>query len=116
MGVRGVFGCGNECCERKGVGQCGRVGAVAYSALHYLRGELASGREDEAARLREAEGSFMRRGVHLGHDLVQHWEEKRSSLARASLRAGHQVAPRESDGDSVPLHRRRPFIPSRLNL
>ena len=43
----------------------------------------------------------------LAAHLVEHGEEEAARLARARLRARHQVAPRHAHRDRVALHRRR---------
>eukprot|EP00965_Chrysotila_dentata_P213581 6187709-Pleurochrysis_carterae.AAC.6 len=85
----------------------GRALHEALRLAEYLGGQLARRCQDEAAWLGAAVVWRRAALLQLGHELVQHGEEEGASLARARLRARHQVAPRQADGDRVALHRRR---------
>ena len=77
--------------------------AVVAHALLDLRRELARRREDQCA---DAARPFVRRRRGARHEPLQQRQREAGRLAGAGLRAGHDVAPFEHDGNDATLDRR----------
>ena len=84
-----------------------QVFAVGAHALFHLRGEFARGRQDEGA-----DGDAAARVAHgLGQrQALQHRQREAGGLAGAGLRAAHQVAALQDDGNGLRLDRRRGVV------
>uniref|UniRef100_A0A182JJJ6 Uncharacterized protein n=1 Tax=Anopheles atroparvus TaxID=41427 RepID=A0A182JJJ6_ANOAO len=87
--------------------------------LEDLRGQLARRRQHQPERVLLApvhRPVGRRRGRTVLVHLVQNRHQEGGRLARAGLRARHQVAPGQNDRDCVLLHRRRLVVARQLHV